>query len=415
MQVRGFRFKLHPTPEQESAFRAFSGVCRLVYNLALDQRENWWRQFRRQTGGNLNYFAQSKELTLLRAEFDWIAAVAQTCPQQALMDLDRAFTNFFAGRAHYPTPRRKGVNDAFRFLGREVQVRRLNDKWSSVRLPKIGWVKFRDTRPIRGQIRNATVSHDALGWHVSFACAFEAPAVDHVGTSVGIDRGVTNTLALSTGEMFSIPACLLVVERRQRAAQRVLARRKRGSKRRLKQLRRCAKLSAKRARIRKDWCHRVTTGLAKRFGTVVLEDLKIANMTASAAGTLDEPGKGVSQKRGLNRAILNQGWSQFETLLSYKLEERGGFLCKVPAQHTSQTCSACGCIDKRSRESQARFVCHHCGFEIHADTNAAIEILRRNTAWMRMEERGFPSDEVRTTQEGLSLLGNPSASAGGGC
>lgn len=412
---RGFKFKLAPTAEQEAAFRQFSGVCRLIYNLALEQRETWWRQFRRQTGGNLNYIAQARELTMLRAEFDWIAAVTQTCQQQALRDLDKAFTNFFAGRARYPTPRRKGLNDAFRFQGREVHIKRLNAKWSAVRLPKIGWVKFRDTRPIRGNVQNATVSSDALGWHVSFACTVEIATADHIGPSVGIDRGITNTLALSTGEMLSIPASLKALESRHRAAQRVLARRKRGSKRRLKQQRRCAKLSAKRARIRKHWHHTVTTGFANRFGTVVLEDLKISNMTASAQGTVDDPGRNVKQKAGLNRAILNQGWFQFETLLAYKLDERGGHLCKVPAHYTSQTCSACGCIDKRSRESQARFVCHHCGHEIHADTNAAIEILRRNTASMRMEERGYPSDEVRTSQEWETHLGNPPASVEGRC
>ena len=385
MQMRGFRYKLHPTPEQAQAFRSFAGACRLVYNLALEQRRDFWRQYQGKTGQKLNYVAQARELTALRSEFAFVAAVSQTCQQQALRDLDKAFANFFTGRAKYPTPRRKGLNDNFRFQGREVQIERLNGKWSRVRLPKIGWVKFRDTRPRIGRMLNATVSADALGWHISLACEnkHESPRSELPG--VGIDRGVANTLALSNGELLSLPASLDVLDRRKRKAQRALARKKRGSNRRRKALARVSKLSARMARVRKDWRHKAALSIAQRFGHVALEDLKIRNMTASAKGTLAEPGRNVRQKVGLNRAILAQGWQSFGTILAYKLEERGGTLTNVPAAYTSQTCSVCGCIDRRSRESQARFVCVHCGHEAHADTNAAIEILRRNAASMRVE------------------------------
>lgn len=414
MILRGFRYKLAPTREEESLFRQFAGVCRLVYNLALEQRRDWWRSFERETGRKLNYVAQARELTALRAEFDWIAAVSQTCQQQALRDLDKAFANFYAGRASYPLPRRKGVNDAFRFQGREIETKRLNARWSAVRLPKIGWVKFRDTRPMRGDVKNVTVSLDALGWHVSFACEIEQFAPVNICPPVGIDRGVANTLMLSTGEKFSVPASLEAVERRKRRVQRALARKKRGSARRAKALRRVARLSARAARIRRDWTHKTALGIANRFGTVVLEDLKIRNMTASARGTVEEPGRNVRAKAGLNRSILNQGWYGFETILAYKLEERGGTLVKVDPAYTSQTCSECGAGDRESRKSQAVFLCRHCGFRAHADHNAAINILRRNTASMRMEEGHKLSDEVRTQRE-FALPENPPASAGGRC
>jgi putative transposase len=249
MILRGFRYKLAPTAEQEVLFRQFSGVCRLVYNLALEQRRDFWRQYRRQTGQWLNYVAQARQLTALRAQYDWIAAVSQTCQQQALRDLDKAYANFFAGRGKHPTPRRRSVNDSFRFQGREVEVRKLSGKWSAVRLPKIGWVKFRDTRPLRGALKNATVTLDALGWRVSFACEIEHVAPANICPSVGIDRGVANTLTLSNGERLSLPRSLETLERRQRAAQRTASRRKRGSIRRAKALRRVARLAARRARI----------------------------------------------------------------------------------------------------------------------------------------------------------------------
>ena len=414
MILRGFRYKLDPTSEQEARFRQFAGVCRLVYNIALEQRRDWFRHFERQTGRKLNYVAQARELTALRAEYDWIASVSQTCQQQALRDLDKAFGNFFAGRARYPSPRHKGINDAFRFQGREVETKRLNGKWSAVRLPKIGWVHFRDTRPLCGEVKNATVVLDALGWPISFACEIEHAVPANTHPSVGIDRGVANTLTLSTGEHLCMPTTLEGIERRKRRAQRALARKKRGSARRAKALRRAARLSARIARIRKDWTHRAALNIANRFGVVVLEDLKIRNMTASAKGTTEKPGRSVRAKAGLNRSILNQGWGAFETILAYKLEERGGALAKVNPAYTSQTCSECGAIDRESRESQARFLCRHCGFAANADHNAAINILRRNTASMRMEEGHQLSDEVRTGS-GLAPAENPPASAGGRC
>jgi putative transposase len=362
--LRGYRYRLYPTPEQEELLRQFVGVCRFIYNLALEQRQREWTGYR-DCGMRLDYFQQSKELTQLRAEVDWIRAVPRWCEEQALRDLDAAYAAFFAGRGRYPSFCRKGDREAVRFHARDCRVAKLNARWATVRIPNIGEVKFRHTRAM-GETRNVTVSCDGLGWHVSFACVVEVPeaAASHL-PSVGIDRGVANTLALSTGEMLSLPKSLATVERQHRKAQRVLARRVRGSNRRRQALRRCARLAARRARIRRDWQHRASTDIARRFGAVVMEDLKIQNMTAKGTG-----------KRGLNRSILNQGWGTFATLLAYKLEQRGGSLVLINPAYTSQTCSECGTIDRESRESQADFHCRHCGHHMHADENAARNILR---------------------------------------
>lgn len=403
--IRGFRYKLAPTEAQGQLFQQFAGVCRLVYNLALEQRRDFWRPFLRTHGRQLGFYHQGQELTILRSQHDWIRAVPQTCQEQALRDLDQAFVNFFRRRAKHPSPRRKGINDTFRFRGREVSIRKLNARWSAVHLPKVGWVKFRDTRPMTGALRVATITRDALGWHIGFSCEIESVAPASDLPAVGIDRGVANTLALSTGEHLSVPQSLAGLDGRYRTAQRVLSRRLRGSKRRQKQLRRVARLAARRARIRRDWLHKASLGIARRFGCVVLEDLDIQGMTASAKGTLASPGRNVRQKSGLNRSILNQGWHAFEGMLAYKLEERGGTLAKVNPAFTSQTCSACGVVDARSRKNQASFECVACDYRDHADTNAAINILRRNTASMRVEGGREAPDEART-------IPNPSAPPG---
>lgn len=395
---RGFKFKLAPTPEQEQLFREFAGVCRLIYNLALEQRSEHWRNFRALTGQHLGWAFQCRELTELRKQVDWIAAVSQTCQQQVLRDLDKAFGNFFVGRARYPRSRRKGIDDAFRFQGREIGTRKLNDKWAQVRLPKIGWVKFRDTRPIVGTIKNATISHDALGWHISFGLEIEHETGANSLPSVGIDRGIANTLSLSSGEHLSLPASLAKLDRCKRKAQRIASRRKRGSKRYAKARRRVTALSARAARIRRDWHHKTALNIASRFGHVTMEALNVKGMSTSAKGTAETPGRNVKAKAGLNRSILAQGWYQFESILAYKLEQRGGALSKANPAYTSQACSACGTIDRRSRESQARFCCLHCGFEEHADTNAAINISRWNTPSVRVEGSRQVPNEARTRE-----------------
>jgi putative transposase len=377
---RGYRYKLALLPRHEELLRQFAGVCRHVFNLALEQRTTWGRSHR------IGYVSQAADLTKLRAEFDWVRAVYVSCQQQALRDLDRSFRNFFAGRAAFPRPRKRGENDTFRFPGREVETKRLNGKWSAVRLPKIGWVKFRDTRPMRGVVKNATVSLDATGWHVSFACelAQEAPAPRH--EVVGIDRGVAPTLALSTGETITMPVSLERIELQKRKAQRIAARRKRGSKRRLRSLRRVARLQARQGRIRRDFHHRAALDVARRFGVAVMEDLNAGGMTAAARSTIAEPGCNVRQRAALNRNIRNAGWHQLATILSYKMVERGGQVVTVPARFTSQTCAACGVVDARSRESQARFICISCGHPNRADVNAAINIERRwNTPLLDVE------------------------------
>jgi putative transposase len=182
--------------------------------------------------------------------------------------------------------------------------------------------------------------------------------------------------------MLSTPN-LTHLERRKRRAQRVLARRVRGSTRYRKQRQRLRRITARIARCRADWRHKVTRNISLRFGTVTLEALNVPNMTRSGRG-----------KRGLNRSIMEQGWGAFERVLVYKLEERGGALIKVDPRYTSQTCSACGTIDKASRESQASFACRHCGFAAHADHNAALNILRRSTP--RVEGSDYAPDEALT-------------------
>jgi putative transposase len=188
---------------------------------------------------------------------------------------------------------------------------------------------------------------------------------------VGIDRGVTVSAALSTGEMLAAPRLSAREQVRLRHLQRKLARATRGSGRRSRVKAAVARLKARERDRRKDWCEKTSTDIARRFDVIRVEDLKIAKMTRSAKGTAEQPGRSVRAKAGLNRAISRSGWG----LLVRRLEDKApGRVEKVPAAYTSQRCSACGHVDGRSRESQARFRCTACGYAGNADVNAARNI-----------------------------------------
>ena len=278
-----------------------------------------------------------------------------------------------------PTPRKKGINDSFRFPDPvSIKVERTGTSSGRIKLPKLGWVRLRGWYAVPGAIRNATVSGRAGQWHA--AVQWEREAVEPVPSTlpaVGIDVGVAVFAALSDGTSIAPANHGKQALRSLREAQRNAARKKRGSNNRRKAIRRVARIQTRVANARGDFLHKHSTAIAKNHGTVVVEALKVRNMSASARGTADAPGKKVRQKTGLNRAILDQGWGMFRAMLAYKLADRGGRLVEVPAAYTSQTCAECGAVDARSRKDQARFVCTGCGREANADTNAAINIPRR--------------------------------------
>ena len=192
-----------------------------------------------------------------------------------------------------------------------------------------------------------------------------------IGEVVGIDRGVTVSAALSTGELLHGPGLSAAEQQRLRRLQRMLARGRRGSNRRARVRVQAARPRARDTNRRKDWCEKTSTKIARRFDIIRVEDLHIAGMTRSAKGTIDAPGRNVAAKAGLNRAINSSGWG----LLVRRLEEKApGRVEKVSPAFTSQRCSACGHTAPESRKSQALFGCVACAYTANADINAALNI-----------------------------------------
>jgi putative transposase len=367
------RYRLLPTPAQQAALRDHCGHARYVWNLAVEQHSHW-RPGRKGAPG---YLEQCRQLTQARAEHPWLAAGSQTVQQQALRDFAQAMAAFFdpgnpAGR---PSWRKAGRDEGFRITGRrgrQWDVRRVSRKVGQVWVPKAGWVRFRWSRAVPAGVKSYRVTMDRAGrWHVAFAAVPDPVPAPGTGEAVGIDRGVAVSAALSTGELLHCPTLTARERTRLRRMQRTLARAARGSSRRGRVKHAIARLRARETDRRTDWAEKTSTDIVRRFDVIRVEDLKIGNMTRSARGTRDNPGRNVRQKAGLNRGILRSGWG----LLVRRMEEKApGRVEKVRPAFTSQRCSACGQVDRDSRESQAVFRCTACDFACHADVNAARNI-----------------------------------------
>jgi putative transposase len=367
------RYRLMPTPAQRVILLVYCAHARFVWNLAVEQHQHW-RRGRKSPPG---YLEQCRQLTAARAGHPWLAAGSQTVQQQALRDFARAIAAFFdpANPARRPTWRKAGRDEGFRITGqrgRQWDIRRLNRRTGEVWVPKAGWVRFRWSRAIPAGAKSYRITCDRAGrWHVAFTAIPDPVPAPGNGQRVGIDRGVAVAAALSTGELLHAPALTGPERARLRRLQRKLARATRGSARRGRVRLAIARLRARERDRRTDWAEKASTDLARRFDVIRVENLKITNMTRSAKGTPESPGRNVRAKAGLNRGILRSGWG----LLVRRLQEKApGRVEKVSPAFTSQRCSACGQVDAKSRESQARFVCTACGYAGNADVNAARNI-----------------------------------------
>jgi putative transposase len=314
------RYRLLPSPAQETVLRDHCAHARFIWNLAVEQHAHW-HPGRKSAPG---YLEQCRQLTAARAAHEWLRMGSQVVQQQALRDF-----------------------------------------------PKAGWVRFRWSRDVPQEVKSYRVTYDRAGrWHVAFAAipdAVLAPGNDQV---VGIERGIHNSAALSTGELIRVPGLTKRERRRMRRLERKLARARPGSGRRMRSRLAVARLRACGTDRRKDWTEKVSTDIARRFDVIMVEDLQIRNMTRSAKGTQENPGRNVRQKAGLNRGILRSGWVCWSTVWSKKLPAE--WKRSTPRSRANDARHA-GRWTK-SRESQAVFRCTACGYVCNADVNAAKNI-----------------------------------------
>ncbi|OUL88768.1 RNA-guided endonuclease InsQ/TnpB family protein [Paraburkholderia hospita] len=373
-RLQAFKYELMPNGEQQRDMRRFAGSCRFVFNKALAlQKAN------HEAGEKfIGYVAMARLLTGWRngIETPWLKDSPVHPLQHALKDMERAYKNFFAKRAAFPRFKKRGQRDSFRYP--DPKQIKLDQGNSRIFLPKLGWLRYRNSRDVLGAVRNATVSLSAGKWFVSIQTEREVEQpIPQATSAIGIDVGVARFATFSDGSYLAPLNSFKRHEVRLRRYQRAMSRKTKFSNNWKKAKARVQRIHTRIGNARRDYLHKATHTISQNHAMVCIEDLQVRNMSRSAAGSTEQPGKNVRTKSGLNKSILDQGWFEFRRQLDYKLAWNGGWLIAVPPQNTSRKCSACGCISADNRLTQAKFACVKCGFEEHADVVGAINVLAR--------------------------------------
>jgi putative transposase len=380
-----------PTGDQQRDMRRFAGSCRFVFNKALGL------QTANHAAGNkfIPYLEMANMLPLWKSQFAWLRQSPSQALQHALKNLDRAFVNFFEKRTKYPRFKKRGFGDSFRF----PQGFNLDQANHRIFLPKLGWLRYRNSREVIGTVSNITVSNRNRKWFVSLQTEREVEPPVAQGDAVGIDMGIVRFATLSDGTVYPPLNIFKRYAADLRKAQQAMSRKKKFSRNWNKAKAKVQRIHVRIANARRDYLHKTTTSISKNHAMVVVEDLQVSNMSRSAAGSVEQPGRNVKPKSGLNKAILDQGWAEFRRQLEYKMLWVGGLLLAVPAQNTSRICPSCGHLCAENRQTQADFACVQCGYSENADLVGAINVLRAGHARLACEVNGEVSCQQQEPTE----------------
>jgi len=369
---QGFQYALRLKPQREAVLRRWVGCRRFVFNEALAHQRAETAAGRKRPG----YAALCARLPALKAQHPWLAEPPAQALQQALKDLCKAWDAKYTSRFGAPRFKKKGEGDTLRL----PQDCKYNADAGTVSLPKLGAVRLRHSRQALGELKNVTLRQERGRWVASLQTEREvevqAPAA---AAAVGLDFGAATTIMPSIDALapIELPARIGRYERRMKRLQQAVSRKRKGSANRKKAVARLNACHGQIGAMRRDFLHQATTKLVAEHALIAIEDLAVRSMTGSAAGTVDEPGKNVRQKAGLNRAILRNGWAMARSMLEYKAAWSGAMLVAVPPAYTSQACSSCGHTAAENRKTQATFLCAACGHTENADRNAAKNILAK--------------------------------------
>lgn len=380
---RTIRYRLHPGSSwKHQQLHGTAGACRFVWNHMVgklrDEHEAW---------GACNFYYMSTQTiptqglartftTLRQHSYKWLQGYSSYIVKSSLQSIETTYKAFFAdlesgGKLNRQPPRFHGkytVTPSFPINYQSAKV-----AGNSLYVQKVGWMKIVGTNPYPdGEFKSGRIRYECGNWYAYLVYEVDTQAsLPHTVREVGIDRNVSDGrwAVLSDGTRHTGPDLEKKIARRKRY-QRKLSRQVKGSHRREITKVRYQKACAAERFARLNWAHHVSRDISSRYDLAYMEALNIRGMTKSAKGTVEQPGKNVKAKSGLNRQILVSGWGMLENCLSYKMEVR-----KVNPAYTSQTCHRCGHVAKENRLSQSVFKCTACGHGDDADVNAALNIL----------------------------------------
>lgn len=398
---KGFKFQLKTSGAQEKLLSQFAGCCRLVWNKALAVQKERLNQ----KEYCLNYPKLANLLIQWKkeSEFSFLKQVHSQPLQQTLMNLDKALKEAFDKKnpKRFPRFKKKGHQDSFRY----PQGFKVDEKNNRCFLPKIGWIRYRNSRDITGTPKNLTVSRVNGKWFVSVQTEQTIEEPIHISTKIiGVDMGIANFATLSDGTFYAPINSYRTNEFKLKRAQKALSRKVKFSHNWKKQRIKVSKIHQRVASIRKDFLHKTSTFISKNHAMIVMEDLRVSNMSRSASGTVETPGQCVKAKSGLNKSILDQGWYLFRQQLEYKQAWRGGNVLTVAPQNTSRCCSICGFVSKNNRKTQEKFCCEACGHMDHADVNAAKNILAAGHAVLACGEKVLLGHSMKQEPTEVALV-----------
>jgi putative transposase len=379
---RAYKLRAYPTrPQERRAVRLLADHCEL-YNAALAERREAWRMRK----VSVSYGDQSAQLKAIRAaDPDGQGRHSFTAQQQTLRRLNTVFAAYLRRARDAKGKQRRVGYPRFKPYQRFDQVlfvagdgARWNPadagRWAHASFQAVGGVKVGQHRPVLGRVRTLQLKREGRRWYVIVVTETGAVPLPSTGRSVGVDVGVARFLTTSDGEVVANPRFLDGAQERIADLQRRKQRARPGSGNRQRLRRALAKEWRKLRNKRRDFHHKTARGLVDTCDTLALEDLRVAAMTASAAGTVEDPGRNVAAKAGLNRSILDAGWTQFTSILVAKAESAGRRVVFVHPASTSVDCNACGTICIRPRQDIV--VCPSHG-ELDADRNGARNIAAR--------------------------------------
>ena len=410
---KAYKFRLEPNAEQEVILNNLVGSARFVWNQMLAISFEMFAKDEFINATNLvNKIMDLKN----NPDFEFLKTSSNAVSlQQKVRDLASAWSRFFDPKVHARLKENKKKPRKPKFFkladGTEIQRRplmpqfkRKSDGRDSIRLVQfdkycrvegnrvklpngVGLVTFRKSQDIIGTIKNVTISKKSGHWYVSFGTERELDQNPiHPSTSaIGIDLGITKLITTSEGQHIQPKNSFKANQIKLAALQRQLSRKVLFSQNWKKQNRKIQKLHHHIANIRHDYLHKITTAISKNHAMIACEDLKVANMSKSASGSVENKGRHVKAKSGLNKSILDQGWGMMVDMLEYKQHWQGGLLIKVNPRYTSQTCSGCQHIAVDNRQTQSKFECVKCMYVANADFNAARNILAAGHAVLSAE------------------------------
>lgn len=355
--LRAYKYKINPTKNQINKLKNFFGCSRYIYNWGLQRKSEEYAN----NNSNISCFDLIKETTQLKKsdEYSWLNNCHSQVLQMSLRNLDNAFTNFFKKRGSYPNFKKKSNRQSFQYP-QGVKV-----KDNKIFLPKIGWVKYFNSRNFEGVIKTVTVSMTPTGkYFVSILVdnnkEFPTKVLIDEKTTVGLDFGIKDLVITSDGVVFENQKHFQKMKSKLRVEQRSLSRKKKGSKRREKQRLKVAKLYEKITNQRTDYLHKISSSLVKKYDTICIEDLSVESML---------------KEKKLSSLISDASWSTLRQMLEYKTQWYGKNLSIIGRfEPSSKRCNHCGYINKSLKLSQRSWDCPSCQRTLDRDHNASLNI-----------------------------------------